>query len=212
MPVPPLFGAFGVAGSGNHVTFVAEHHYAPSFSQLVSFTGATVGDLGIVIISNSLTSFTAVPSGWTLASSYVWASNPYNDYTLYKVLTSGDISSGVTFATLAADGLLAAVVYRGATVATVVGTGDTTTSATTIPGFTKNAGCVGIVTYSTTRQTAATLVSPAVTASRIANYTGGAHFKFSVDDIIYPWNYTNGAGLTYTGGSTETIARAIELT
>ena len=214
MPVPTTFGVFasGAAGS-SAAAFVAKNEYTPSTSsQAVSFSGAAAGNLAIIIVSNSTGGFPPTPAGWTSLGGYTWPVYSYNDTAFIKVLSAGDISTGsVTLTALNTDSTVQILFYAGATTAAVVGSAATSSTTVTIPGFTKNANCKGIVLYCTTRQTVASPSAPGTAVNRIANFAS-ANFKSRADDILNPSNYVDGSGLPYTNaGSIMALARAIEL-
>lgn len=211
MGLPTRAGVLASTASGS-TAFVTEHHYTPAGgTQVVSFSGAASGNLAI--INCTFASSVSTPAGWTLVGSYNWITYGYLQATYSKVLGSGDISTGsVTVSGLQAGSIVMAAFYSGPTVATIVATGDSAGPSVSIPGFTKNGGCKGIVTVCAARDQSVGLTPPGTVVNRIPNYTS-TFLVARLDDIINPSNYTNGTDLTYgASGAFRAVGQIVELT
>ena len=208
---------FGFAGSAVVVSgaaFVTAAHYTPSTSaQAVSFSGASAGNLALIIVSNSTSVAPSAPTGWTALATYTWVTYGYHEAAFYKVLNSGDISTGsVTVSGLATDSTVEFLDYSGVSSAALVSTGDVTASPLAISGFTKNAASKVIVAYCTNRTATGNATLPSGMTNRIANFAS-TNFQTRVDDFLPSSGYANGASVTYTATvGFEVIGRLIELT
>jgi len=127
-------------------------------SALVTFPGASPGDLAIVQAIQNTPANT--PSGWTLVAQTNWPTLGYPQQLFSKVLTAGDISSGVTFTAPSSGHLYTCVVYRRVTTASpqaLYVDGATTLS---VPGFVKSGASKGLVGFYADRDPASVVTEP----------------------------------------------------
>lgn len=206
---------FMIMMSGRHVArFIKATAYPVSANpQNVSFSGASAGQLAVVMTTASSSAGIATPSGWTLAGTYSWALS-YKTQVFYKVLSAGDISTGsVNFAAAAGDIIIAAF-YAGAAVASVKSTQEATTSSVTIAGFTKNTGCKGILSIGVDNDPVGTPTPPGSMTARTA-VSASSFFSARLADFAAPLSYVDGTNETWTGfrgSGPSRIAQLIELT
>lgn len=218
MPVPSQLGVFASGssgGGGGGAAFVVAGTYDPTGStQSVSFSGASAGNLALIF---AVTSGPITAPGWAALTPYSWATEGFIQSILWKVLSSGDISTGsVTVSGVNSNFPVLFAAYSGASTPSVVSTGDVSSDGPlTIPGFTKAAGSKGIVTYMMLFQARpGTLVQPGLATMRIPTYST-SFFMAALADILPSSSYTNGSSLVWTGAPTftvEQVAQAVELT
>jgi hypothetical protein len=188
--------------------FIGTNTYAPSgSSQSVSFSPAQAGDLAIIIGVQSVFS---TPSGWTLAGTEAWGS--LTNRICYKVLTSGDISTGSVSVSTIAGGLVMILIYRGATVATIVSSKVGSSTSLSVDGFTKNPSSRGVLTYVSEGGITDTIARPSGSASR--NNFSSSVIRAAAADIL-PASFYGGGALVWTGllsGTNNNVGQIIELT
>lgn len=220
MPVPSQFGVFasGSSGGGGGPAFVTATGYLlVATSQVVSFSGAAVGDLAIITVLTSTTPVTI--SGWTALPPFSWNVEAVQSV-LWRVLTSGDISTGsVTVTGLNVGVPLMFAAYGGVTSAALKSTGDLEgPGALSIPGFTKSVSSKIIVTFMflfSSSPASGPLVAPGLSTTRIPSFPSSADFLACLADILPSSSYTDGSALVWTGSSVDTqeqVAQAVELT
>jgi len=179
-----------------------------------SFAGAQPGDLGIIFAQSASSSSApsiGTPAGWTQLANADWTAGVAYEYGIYaKVLNASDIANPITISGVSE---YFSVAYRGPTVATVKTVNSTTSTSNATPGFTKNAGCKGLVLWCSDRMPSTPIVVPAIAASRI-NTTIATLWTQAVADIVNPANYPNGAALNWTSllGTFGNFTAAVELT
>lgn len=214
MPVPSIFGVFAAGGhSSPPATFVTSSTYTPGAgpTQLVTFAGASAGQLAVVV---STFNNCATPAGWTVVSSFAWNLG-YSQQVFSKILSAGDVASGVTFTYSAGNGgTIEALVYSGATVCTSVSVAQSADLDATlvIPGFIKNVASKGLITYASDRNTATGFARPTGWTNRISPFAAGFFASAAAD--IAPASYSNASSVTWTGFTTgaEQVGEVLELT
>jgi hypothetical protein len=220
MPIQTTFGIYaaGHTGSIGGPAFVTATGVPVTTStQSISLSGAAAGNLAIISTTSSAT---ASATGWTALAAYTWTSLGYTQNTLWKILTTGDISDGsVSVSNLQIDSTVMLSVYTGVTSASLRETADATTgTGVSIPGFTKNASSKILVTWSSYHDTSGTSTNtpPGLAIQRIAPFHASLPvFVTALADIIPSSAYTNGSLLNWTGGSgstNEQVGQVVELT
>jgi hypothetical protein len=219
MRVPTRNGVLAAAGGGFQFVNASANEINSAPSEVFSIpSGAQAGDLMFVSCAAYATDTITVTSG----SGGAWTKNTVQDLVsgngyyysiLYRVLTSGDISTGtVTVGTPNGASTCVLAVYRGASAVAVKASQAGNTTDPTLTGFTKNASCKGIVTVVLDRNYTNNPSPPGTFTTR----AGPGNFQFfncELADITNPSNYTNGTNVQWTSvGSTSNASWLLELT
>jgi hypothetical protein len=192
--------------------FIAESHTAITGGVgSVSYSGAQAGDLALLIAVQAVTS---TPGGWTAAGTAVsWAGSSLNVY--FKVLSSGDISTGSLSVTGVNGGTVVLSMYRGPTVATVVSTAQTSAgSPLTIPGFTRSTLAAGEVSHFVTSGASGIVTPPPIGTVKLNAGSVGSYTPILLT-FLPGARYPSGTSLTWAWGNapvTSAVAQIIELT
>lgn len=190
-----------------------------SGTKVLSFSTAAPGDLGIIHTMWILAGGnTATASGWN-RSTYTWTGGSgygYISVFMWKVLTGADISSGVTVTGLSTNPNQQGIgwaAYSGANSAAVVGDAIAKATSVSVPGFTKDGRCVGVVSILHEVDNVVAPVPPAgMTRRQVQALAGGSYGSMALADLLSPDEYTSGA-LAWTGLSAmfDQVSVVIEL-
>lgn len=212
MPVPTQFGVTAANHGTAAAAFVTSSSYAPpGFGpQLITFAGAAAGQLAIVI---STFTNAAAPSGWAMVSNFTWGASNFRQQVFAKVLSAGDVASGVSFSFGNSGGTFMALVFSGATAcASVSAMEDTSVTVLVLPAFIKSANSLGLITYFGDRSAGLPSVPPTGWTSRIASFNSSlfGNGAASIASAAYP----NGSTISWTGfnGLGEVVGEVLELT
>lgn len=225
----PRFNSFGGASaaafrSGGHVAALyissAEYHVGGPPITIGFGGGAQAGDLAIVgsvfvgVAGGSPFNYISVPVGWTEITHAGWPVAAYPEQVFYKVLSAGDIASGVAFVADAnSGGQMWSAVYRGATVAAVTGGLSGTVGGPTlaIPGYLKLNTDALYVSYCVSRNAPDIIVKPPGFVTRINNPVA-TFFTMSLADAK-PQNYGSGNNVvwSFSPGGSEVVGQVLRL-
>jgi hypothetical protein len=185
-----------------------------------SFTADMVGAFAVVFAQNgpSVVPTLSVGSGWATDDPGDYLPNGSTHYVrriFSKVLTAGDISSGVTVATLsggATDAGAVCYVARGPTSMFIRSNTDGAVASTTLtlPGFALAANSLGVVALIVDRDLTPAWSAPAapITQTRLAPTAYGG-FQYGAHEWA-PGDFT-GANMTFSGFANTNVQNGIVL-
>lgn len=177
-------------------------------SGVISWSGASAGDLAVIHTFNDFDGNLTAPAGWTTDSQTLTG---YATQMFQKVLTSTDISAGSgtwTATGFHPSSFAVTVIYRTASAATRKSTASGTSSTLALTGFTPSPQSRGVVTFVMTYN-AVTPGTPTGFTSRIEGTEGSAVAAWA--DMLK--SYAAGT-VTWTGFSSSgnKYAWLVELT
>lgn len=177
--------------------FVSSEFLTLSASVQMSYTGAQAGDIAFMfLLANGAAN---TPGGFTALGSYTWTTYGYIDRIYYKILDAGDISTGhSTAVSWSSEYTAHAEIWRGATTPAIVSTNTQSPTQLSLPGFTKNSLCRGLIMVATSRNPdISAWTIPPGTTSRLATSVSSYHARASAS--LAPGGYVSGTTETWDG-------------